>query len=720
MQAREAEKPSNATKTVAKDDSASDQVESSNAGDKDKEEWVDVEKTDEKVDADVEKMRQEEAEYIKTLRFNVNVFLPYMKSIESIDKDAYEQLQKDEEEARKLASYLWNTVIPNVTKNIRLDSCKTVQIPTDGQSLTEFLHARGINCRYLGRLADLARIEEQKDIDAEKAYENNKKENKLPRFRMPLCWLELLECEMVARAAKHVLDSYLTENGGTAAAQPAQTIASLLSAVVSNGEEASSETELRTAVGGEDVINADEINALTLFGVGGCGDAVHKPVRGRIEIWSDIEKEIGRRYRYTLSLYNKGKHNSRALYPSLLRRICQRSGIRIVAKSYDIGKKCVCGGGSNSAGRLDYSYPIAAVDILDVLPMVKHAASSGEEDSFFPCRFDSTNTSSLHIVFSDAKALSEGAIRHLNAGNVGHALEFAQEAAHLYQRVVDSPLHVQVAKNIHLMSKCQIVGQDNEAAIQSTLKYLAVAVSIGGFDCKEALDAHNQLSDLYFAVGQVKEAIKHIRALSYLMEFSAGGNFSQLSAIYYKLGIQYYEGSKLSDALTFYDVAQKKRSDDRFVDSIIASSSALALGRLGKFSDASTQEKIAYQLNLALLGEEHDRTKMSSSSLLVSISCLLRLAGVIELSNTLGCLYLHQQFMRLAMEQGRVAAAQKNKHTREIEANAIAESIKAEEDRAESAAKKKKKKKKGSKSGNTSENENSPENVAQKNVSKAA
>lgn len=75
------------------------------------------------------------------------------------------------------------------------------------------------------------------------------------------------------------------------------------------------------------------------------------------------------------------------------------------------------------------------------------------------------------------------------------------------------------------------------------------------------------------------------------------------------------------------------------------------------------------------------------------------------------------------MEQGRVAAAQKNEHTREIEANAIAESIKDDEDRAESAAKKKKKKKKrkkGSKSGNTSENENSPEIAAQKNVSQAA
>jgi hypothetical protein len=62
--------------------------------------------------------------------------------------------------------------------------------------------------------------------------------------------------------------------------------------------------------------------------------------------------------------------------------------------------------------------------------------------------------------------------------------------------------------------------------------------------------------------------------------------------------------------------------------------------------------------------------------------------------------------MRLAMEQGKIAAAQKNKLSKEKEANAVAQSIKAEEDRAESAAKKKKKKKKGkaSSSENVSEN----------------
>lgn len=602
-QAKEAKNTVNASKTDDEGAAANKENPANDAVDKDKD-WVDVKKSDEKTEAELEQRQKEEEEFILTLRYNVNVFLPYVKSIESIDKDAHEQIKRDEVEARKLADYLWNTVLPAVTKNIRLDNFKTIQIPVDGKSLTEFLHQHGVNCRYLGRLAELAKIEERNDIDARKAYESNKKDNKSPRFKMPLCWLEMLECEMVARAAKHVLDSYLTENGGAAAVQPAHTIASFLSAVVSVGEETASETEVRTAVAGEGAVNTDEINALTLFDAN-----VNEPVRGRAEIWSDIEKEVGRRFRYTLSLYNKGKPNDRALYTPLLRRICQRSGIRLVAKAYDIGKKCACGEGS--------SYPIAAVDILDVLPLVKHAASGGE-DAFSPCRFDGNNTSSLHIVFADAIAISEAAKCHFSTGNIALAAEYAQEAASLYQRVIDSPLHEQIVKSLFLVSKCHSVGQDHEAAINAALKYLAISVSVGGFDCREALDAHNQLSDAYIAAGKLKEGVKHLRALLYLMEFVAGGNFTQLSAIYYKLGTQYVECEKPAEALSFYYAAKKKLTHDSLVDGIIASSLAMAYAHLGKFSEASSEEKIAYQLYKSHLGEDHDRTKLSSNHLLVS------------------------------------------------------------------------------------------------------
>jgi protein TIF31 len=195
-----------------------------------------------------------------------------------------------------------------------------------------------------------------------------------PRLRMPICWLEILECEIVARAAKHVLDSYMIEQSS---GQPAHMIASFLSAIMSIGEESAGETEHRQAhSGSKGIPDQDEMNALTLcFDV--CDEVNRYPApsplfKGRGEIWSDVEREIGRRYRYTLSLYNtknsaKKGATSRALYMPLLRRICQRSGIRLVSRKYDVGRNCVTGP--------TVTFPIAPTDILEILPLVKHAAS---------------------------------------------------------------------------------------------------------------------------------------------------------------------------------------------------------------------------------------------------------------------------------------------------------------------------------------------------------
>jgi protein TIF31 len=85
-----------------------------------------------------------EEEFILSLRYNVNVFLPFTRSFETIDTNL-QQLKKDEEEAREMARYLWNTVIPNFTKEIRSSSGNGLQMPSDGQSLTDVIHQRGIN-----------------------------------------------------------------------------------------------------------------------------------------------------------------------------------------------------------------------------------------------------------------------------------------------------------------------------------------------------------------------------------------------------------------------------------------------------------------------------------------------------------------------------------------------------------------------------------------------
>lgn len=641
-------------------------------------EWVNV----------PERERHETTELMKkddfalSLRFNVNVFLPFARSIESIDSGLYETLKNDEEEARQIARHLWDTVIPNLTKDIRSSSVSGLQIPVNGQSLTELIHLRGINCRYLGRLAEAAKKEEHEDAMKDKAataaISADKKPVAPPRFTMPHCWLELLECEMVARAAKHVLDSYMIER---ATSQPAQMIASFLSAIMSVGEESAGETELRMSKEYSDssILDQDAMNALTISFVTDGEDSsdtnASSPCAGRGEIWSDIEREIGRRYRYALSLYNdkssakKDGKESRALYMPLLRRICQRSGIRLVARKYDLGNKCVCVGGRGLAA----TFPIAPTDVLDVLPLVKHAASVFGE-SFAPCSFTGNNAvgSSLHVLLPDAKTRFEVAHEGLTNRNDPMALEYAQEATAMYQQVVDSPLHPQISKCLKLTAIAYVHKDQFELALAAALKYLAVTVSLNGFDSVEVLNAHLTLSDILLRLGK-PEGVRHLRAANFLMEFMAGKNYTGISSQYYRLGSHYYDAGKLEDALYYFEAAGSKRSEDRMFDCIVARHSSGILARLERFKQALDYEKTAYQLYVTHFGEKHEATKFCATTL--------------------------ERLTKAAVEQEKMSKIQEKERVKENAANAVADEIRAfeEAEGAKPIKKKKQNKKKGKK-----------------------
>ena len=546
------------------------------------------------------KIEQAEKEYVKTLKYNVNVFLPYMRSFEDIDNDAYEQLKRDEEEVRNISRYLWESILPKLTAAIRIGSEHGLPIPVEGRSLTDFIHQYGINCRYLGRLAELAVVEEAKDIADEKTGA------KIPRQRMPLCWLELLECEMVARAAKHVLNSYMIEQGSPSA----KLIASFLSAVISTDEESASETELRMSKSSNKKcsLGEDETNALVMTL---CDEIGPADKRGRLEIWSDIEREVGRRFRYKLSFYGSNKSSEskgRALYLPLLRRICQRSGIRLVGKRYDLGGKCLIGG----SGRLTASYPIAPTDIVDILPLVKHSASVMGE-SFSPCSFQGgLGGQSLHVLLQDVKVVYDAAQAKLNQGvELQVALEFLNETANLCQRVVETSFHPQIQKCLKLTATAYANNKDLDLALVAAEKCLAVSVSLNGFDSSEAYNAHVVMSDINFAQGQIAEGLKHYRAVLFLGEAMAGPNYS-LAPFYFNIGRQYVEAGRHEDALRFYEVATKKRNTDRALDAVIARHYAMELAHLQRFKEAFECEKTIFNLYTALFGGDHDRTKESA------------------------------------------------------------------------------------------------------------
>ena len=609
-------------------------------------------------------LTEEDIAYLKSLRLNVNVFLPDIRSLEGIDDEGFELTKKDEEMVRNVSTFLWDEVIPTVSRDIRQGTLHST--PNDGRSLTEFIHQRGINCRYLGRLATLAKLEEDKDRQQIEEYKKVQSVT-LDRRKMPLFWLELLECEMVARSAKHVLDRYLSSNGGMTASMPAQTVASFLSALVSEAEETAAQTENRTAKRNDNEPDEEDFSSLTFYRAGGDGDAVPSPVRSRYDVWNDIEEDIGRRFRYNLTIFNRPGKSSRVPYTALLRRVCQRTGVRIAAKYYDIGRKCLCSDGG-SGSQIIASYPIAALDIMDIVPLMKHAAAHGE--GFVPCGV--AGLPALHISLPDARAALEAAHMHHSKRMLSRALDLAQEAAGLYQRVSETPAHPGVVRSIDLMGSILYDAQEPALAAANASRALGFQVQISGFDSSDVINFHFVIFQFFLAANEPVKALKHMKAAIYLMELMGGPNHYELSNAFHKVGTVYHGGNDMKTALIFYQEATSRDSSDRLLEGMIMKSSALVLASSGDYKSAVESEKRAFQLFSVILGENHQLTKQSDLSL--------------------------RRFMAAAVEKGSQMVDDLKKKQEEDAALKIASEIEAEEAAEEERRKKKnQKKKKGKK-----------------------
>lgn len=59
-----------------------------------------------------------------------------------------QEIAADEENVRKVSSYLTEVVLPKFIQ----DLCTLEVAPMDGETLTEALHAHGINVRYIGKV----------------------------------------------------------------------------------------------------------------------------------------------------------------------------------------------------------------------------------------------------------------------------------------------------------------------------------------------------------------------------------------------------------------------------------------------------------------------------------------------------------------------------------------------------------------------------------------
>jgi len=453
------------------------------------------------------------------LSINPNCFLSF-----PADEDPA-VVAEDERTAREIAIYLWDQMLPMVTKQVKERELS----PKDNASMVRMLHDRGVNIRYLGRLATLARREE--DIDQQLLLQSKQR---VPS--MPLFWWELLVIEMIARAAKHIMNEYYRRSQEVFVA-PSRTIASLINHILSVLGNPSSSAAADPVVSDRSAdtsgmvemksskhkkkkkksssnINSSPSSADEKF-------ALPDATVSREACLRLISADIATRYCYPLDLLG-GDNGSLPLQriskPTLLRRICQVCGVCIAGKSFDFSSGSV----------------LSPDDVVSLVPV--------------------TTSCEPEELCSDFEDLLTCSARYAEEGNYPLAYESGQQAFHMTSQIT-GPFHANTCRALGQISNVLLRVGDYSSALTYASRSLAVAVQTSGFDSDEALSEYTKLASVHAALGHWVVAMRYSMTVRYLLELMTGHHHPDRSTVFSQLAVIYDGAGDLDAAVTCYNSA---------------------------------------------------------------------------------------------------------------------------------------------------------------------
>lgn len=397
-------------------------------------------------------------------------------------KEEKEQWAQDEKEVREACDFLRSKAMPELIQDLHDGE---VGFPMDGQSLSQLLHKRGINIRYLGKLANLAK----------------EKGSRLGALST------LLVQEMIARAFKHIANKCLRNVPGPFAPScVAHLLNCLLGADVNAAPRAEIDSTLREFYPEGD-FSFEKVTPAALR--------------------AEIEKQVNLRYHFNLDSrwFNSLRHLQ------LLRDVAIKLGVQLGARDYAFTKSQAEGlkkavpaaNGVNGAGQDDgkkkkkkggdSSSPARAAaadqaivtfvpdDVVNIVPLVK----------------DASPRSSLA-----EEALEAGRISLMqNQKQLGQ--ELILESLSLHEQIYGI-LHPEVAKLYHQLSMLYYQTDEKEAAVELARKAVIVTERTLGIDSADTILSYLNLSLFEHASGNTKTALVYIKHAMDLWKIIFGAN----------------------------------------------------------------------------------------------------------------------------------------------------------------------------------------------------
>lgn len=486
----------------------------------------------------------ESTESCEEMFFNPNVFTEFKLA------GSPEEIAADEENVRKASSHLTDVVLPKFIQ----DLCTLEVSPMDGQTLTEALHAHGINVRYIGKVADRTK-------------------------HLPHLW-ELCSNEIVVRSAKHILKDVLrnTEDHdigpaishffncffGSYQAVGVKATANSTQARTSKKDHAGHHTSSRSS----------KAQAKWKAGASARKNQSSYMNVSSDSLWLDILEFAKLKYEFELP----EDARARVKKVSVIRNLCQKVGITIAARKYD----------------LDSASPFQTADILNLQPVVKHSVP----------------------VCSEAKDLVETGKVQLAEGMLTEAYTLFSEAFSILQQVT-GPMHREVANCCRYLAMVLYHAGDMAGAIMQQHKELIINERCLGLDHPDTAHSYGNMALFYHGLNQTELALRHMSRALLLLSLSSGPDHPDVAATFINVAMMYQDIGKMNTALRYLQEALKKNErllgEEHIQTAVCYHALAIAFNCMGAFKLSHQHEKKTYEILVKQLGEEDSRTRDSQN-----------------------------------------------------------------------------------------------------------
>lgn len=480
------------------------------------------------------------------IRFNPDIFSPGVR----FPDDSTDDVQKQKQLLKDAAAFLVSCQIPSLVK----DCLDHSALPMDGVTLTEALHQRGINVRYLGTVLEFV--------------------DKTPAKAQLQHFYRIGISELITRCAKHIFKTYLQ---GVELSALSAAVSHFLNCFLSSFPDAVAHLP-------PDELVSRRKSRKRRNRVPGSGDNTAWASLTPSELWKNIASEVQSYYYFTIQCESVDqvveKYGLQKI--TLLREISIKTGIQILIKEYNFDSR--------------HKPAFTEEDILNIFPVVKHVNPKASDAFHF---FQSGQAKVQQGFLKEGCELINEALNLFNnvygamhveicaclrllarlnyiMGDHPEALSNQQKAVLMSERVLGIEHPNTIQEYMHLALYCFANGQ-----LSTALKLLYRARYLMLLVCGED---HPEMALLDSNIGLVLHGV---------MEYDLSLRFLENALT---INTKYHGPRSLKVALSHHLVARAYESK-------------------AEFRSALQHEKEGYTIYKNQMGEAHEKTKESSEYL---------------------------------------------------------------------------------------------------------